>query len=129
MNTENFIQTVQTFGSSPSRWETDSPEELQKWTQTEEGIEILETEKELDLRLDFLKPPVCTELIDKIQSVIMQETLKHQYLFFWKISPWISFFCIIGGFYLGWYQNHLNDVYTESYFATMFDDTGFEQYL
>lgn len=129
MNTEHFIKTVQTFGSFPSRWETDFPEELLKWTETEEGARILKTEKELDDRLDMLAPPVCTGMSNKIQSAIIHENLQRQFLFIWKISPWVSLACMLGGFYLGWYQNYLDDINAQNYVTAMFDEIYYELFL
>ena len=124
MTFDSFAQTVQTFGASPSRWETD---EINAWATTEEGFNLLQTEKELDDQLDLVQPPACAGLIERIQVAVMNEKAQRQILLFWKISPWISFLFMIGGFYLGWYENHLNYANTQSYFSTMFD-TFYEQY-
>lgn len=129
MNTEHFIKTVQTFGSFQSKWETDFPEELLKWSETDEGAGILKAEKELDNQLDMLTPPVCTEMFNKIQSAIIQENMQRQFLFFWKISPWISFVCMLGGFYFGWQQNYLDDINAQNYVTSMFDEIYYELFL
>lgn len=127
MTTDSFAQIIQTFGADAAHWETERFDQIKAWTETEEGKRILQTEKELDDCLNLVQPPVCTGLIDKIQAIITNEKTQRQILLFWKISPWISFACMIGGFYLGWYQNHQDYINTQSYFSTMFDNF-YEQY-
>ena len=128
-DTTEFAQTLQTFGSSPARWETDQAEQIKKWTETPDGTDVLNREKELDCLLDSIQPPVCTELIDRIQAAVMQDCVRRQVLLFWRISPWISFLCVLCGFYLGWYQSHQDYINMQSYFSSMFDDFNYEQYL
>ena len=125
MDFDSFAKTIQTFGSNPDRWETDQSQ-INAWAKTD-GSDVLKTEKALDDLLNLVQPPVCAGLTERIQSFVINEALRGQLLIFKRFAPWISLCCLIGGFYLGWYQNHLNNVNTQSYFETMFD-TFYEQY-
>ncbi|MBO4521098.1 MAG: hypothetical protein J5787_07830 [Alphaproteobacteria bacterium] len=127
MNTDSFAQTVQTFGSDATHWETDRVDEIKTWIKTKEGLRIFQEEKELDDYLNMVQPPACTGLIDKIQTVIANEKIQRQLLLFWRVSPWISAACVVFGFCLGWYQNYSDYANTQSYFSTMFDNF-YEQY-
>ena len=126
MDTKLFEQTLQTFGASPSHWETEQKDELVAWGKTD-GAEIMRQEKDLDDCLNLLVPPVCDNLTEKIQALVINEKIQRQIVLFWKISPWISFLFMVCGFSLGWYQHHLDYINTQSYFNTMFD-TFYEQY-
>lgn len=125
MDFDSFAKTVQTFGADPERWNTDRKDAMNLWATTD-GANILQTEKALDDLLDTIQPPDCTGLTERIQSFVLNEALRGQILIFRRFAPWISLCCLIGGFCLGWYQNHLNDINTQSYFETMFD-TFYEQ--
>ena len=125
MDFDSFAKTIQTFGADPDRWETDQSQ-INAWVKTG-GSDVLKTEKTLDDLLNLVQPPVCAGLTERIQSFVINETLRGQFLIFKRFAPWISLCCLIGGFYLGWYQNLLNNVNTQSYFETMFD-TFYEQY-
>lgn len=126
MDTKLFAQTVQTFGASPSRWETDQKDALADWGKTD-GAEMMQEEMELDKALDLVVPPDCTGLSDRIQKIIAAETMQRQIVLFWKISPWVSFLFMVCGFSLGWYQHYLNHLSVQNYFNTLFD-TFYEQY-
>ena len=128
MDFDSFAQMIQTFGASASRWETDQAEEAVKWAKTREGAALLRKEKALDNKLDTVQPPFYPDLINRIQSVVMNEKAQRQIVLFWRISPWISFLFLIVGFYMGWHQNHQDFVNTQNYFTTMFDDLYYEQY-
>ncbi|MBR1777583.1 MAG: hypothetical protein IJ752_03230 [Alphaproteobacteria bacterium] len=128
MDFDSFAQMIQTFGASAARWETDQPEATAQWAKTRKGAKLLQAEKILDTELDSLQPPLCTGLIERIQSVVMNEKTQRQIVLFWRISPWVSFLFMIGGFYMGWYQNHQDFINTQSYFTTMFEDLNYEQY-
>lgn len=122
METDSFAQMIQTFGASPDRWETDRTDQIKAWTETKDGKRILRAEKDLDDCLNTVCPPVTFHLIDKIRTAVLNERMQRQILLFWRISPWVSFLCVIGGFYLGWHQNQLDYVNTQSYFSAMFED-------
>ena len=126
MNTDSFAQMIQTFGANPERWETDRPDLVRSWAETD-GAEVLRAQKELDMRLDTVQPPVYPDLIGKIKSVIIRENAQRQLLLFWRVSPWISVACAVFGFCLGWYQNYSDYANTQSYFDTMFNNF-YEQY-
>ena len=126
MDFDSFSKTVQTFGADPARWETDQTDAMNVWAATD-GATVLKTEKALDDLLNLVQPPDCQGLAGRIQALVFNEALRGQILIFRRIAPWISLCCLIGGFCLGWYQNHLNDINTQSYFETMFD-TFYEQY-